>query len=236
MDKKRIIIILLFITVFVISIITSFFYYDDKVSINFETGNDEVFLTKYVKKNGKIEEPIKPIRDGYVFIEWQLNGETFDFNTQISDDIILTAKWKKEEYITITFVTNSDNEIKSNKILKGSIASELPEPTKENYEFIGWFLDEKLYDYQEINHDITLVAHYKNDKYNTTYKIGDTVQIVDYYASSAYSKKAFNKRAIGWKRKIINIIYDGDFPYVVGNEYGYTGFFKASAIEIIGGE
>ena len=69
---------------------------------------------------------------------------------------------------------------------------------------------------------------------NTIYKIGDKVKIIGYYSNSAYSNKAYNKKAIGCEREIINIIDSSEFPYVVGNENGVTGFFKASSIEIIG--
>ena len=233
MEKKRTIIILMFIVAFCIAIVTSLIYYSDKYSVSFETGTDEIILTKYVEKNGVVEEPITPTKEGYIFKEWQLDGETYNFETEISDDIILTAEWIKEEYITITFNTNSNYEIENKKILKGNVIEELPIPIRENYEFIGWYLNGNLYNNEEIYSDEILIAQYKNDTINTTYKIGDIVKIVGNYASSAYSLKAYNKKAIGWERKIINIIEDSQYPYVIGNEYGITGFFKSSSIEKI---
>jgi len=55
MDKKRIIAIFMFIMVFIILIIATLLYYDDKYSVCFETGTDEIILTQYVKKNNKVE-------------------------------------------------------------------------------------------------------------------------------------------------------------------------------------
>lgn len=231
MDKKRFIIVLAFIICFVISITLSSLYYKDKYTVSFETGTNEIILTKYVNKNDTIVEPSSPVKDGFVFKEWQLNGKKYNFDEKIKEDMVLTAKWIKEEYISINFNTNSDYVIDSKKILKGNGIDELPISEKEGYEFIGWFLDGQLYNNEEIYDDIELKAEYKNNTINTIYKVGDKVSITGNYSDSAYSDFPYNKIAIGWQRKILNIIDNSEYPYVVGNETGVTGFFKASSIE-----
>ena len=235
MDKKRLIIIIIFIMFFLAAIIISILYYNNKYSISFETGTSEIILTKYVEKNNKIEEPVEPIKEGYVFKEWQLNGETYDFETEINEDIVLTAKWIKEEYIKIVFDTDSEYKIENRKILKGDIIDELPVPIKENYEFIGWYLNDKLYNNEEIYDNVVLVAHYKNIESNTIYEIGDRVEIIGKYAISAYSTSTqdYYKLAIGWEREILGIIENSEFPYMVGNKTGVTGFFKSTSIKKI---
>lgn len=233
MDKKRLIVISIFIMIFIIAIIVSSLYYNDKYSVYFETGTDEAILTKYVKKNDKVEQPIEPTKEGYVFKEWQLDGQYYDFDTEIKKDTVLTAKWVKEEYITINFNTNSEYNIESKKILKGDIIDELPESFKEEYEFIGWYLNNKLYNNEEIYDDIELSAEYKNETINTTYKVGDKIKITGNYSDSSKSLYAYNKKAIGWEREIIDILENSEYPYVVGNQSGVTGFFKASSIERI---
>lgn len=233
MERKRIIIIILFILFFIISIFGSLVYYKDKYTVYFETGTEESILSQYVSKNDKVVVPITPTKEGYVFIEWQLNGETFDFNSEIKEDTVLTAKWIKEKYVTITFNTNSDYIIESKKILKGESINELAISYKDGYEFLGWYINGSMYNNEEIFDDITLNAEYKNNKFNTTYKAGDKVKIIGNYSNTSYSKYAYNKRAIGWEREILYIIEDSENPYVVGNETGVTGFFKASSIEKI---
>ena len=111
MEKKRLIILLFFIMLFMVAIIVSSVYYNNKYSVYFETGTSEVILTQYVSKNQKIEKPIDPKKEGYVFKEWQCNGVTFDFNKKIDQDIILSAKWIKEQYVTVKFNTNIDEKI-----------------------------------------------------------------------------------------------------------------------------
>ena len=231
MEKKRLIVISIFIIIFIILICLSILYYNNKYSVYFDTGTDETILTKYVSKNDKIEEPSEPTKEGYIFKEWQLNGNAYDFDTKVNNDIVLTAKWIKEEYVTINFNTNSNFDIESIKILKGDIIKELPTPNKENFEFIGWYLDNELYSIDEVYSDITLNAEYKNNKINTTYKNGDRVNIIGSYSNSAYSISANYDIALGWNREIIDIIEDGEFPYIIGNSDGVTGFFKASSIQ-----
>ena len=50
-----------------------------------------------VKKNATITKPEDPTKDGYKFKEWQLNGNTFNFDTEITKDMELTAIWEKVE-------------------------------------------------------------------------------------------------------------------------------------------
>ena len=43
----------------------------------------------------QIVKPRDPTREGYIFAGWYLNGELFDFNTKITGDITLEARWTK---------------------------------------------------------------------------------------------------------------------------------------------
>jgi len=58
------------------------------------TGNGVSIKAQTVKAGGYATKPADPFWDGGVFVEWQLNGEAFDFeNTPITADkeIVLTA-------------------------------------------------------------------------------------------------------------------------------------------------
>ena len=231
MDKKRIIVLLIIVFIFIVAITLSIFYYKGKYSVYFETGTNDVFLTKYVGKNKKINKPIEPTKEGYVFVEWQLNGEKYDFDTEIKKDTVLTAKWVKEEYITISFDTNTDEKIKSKKIIKGSKIDNLPQVYKEGYDFNGWYFNDSLYIDEELYKDTTLVANFKQVKKEL--KIGDLVKIVGNYSAKAYNPENIHSTAIGWERQIINILPDAENSYVGGYEDEVTGYFKEDSIEFI---
>ncbi len=222
---------MIFIIVFILAIILSCFYYKDKYIVSFETGTDESILTQYIKENSKVVEPTEPKKKGYIFVEWQLNGEKYDFNELVNSNLILSAKWIKEEYINVKYVSNSTYNIEPIKILKGNSINNLPIVYKDGYEFIGWYLNDKLYENEIINDDVTLIAHYNQINVVPDYKIGDRVLIVGNYSNSAYSNEANYDIAIGWNRVILDIFEDSKYPYMIGNENGVTGFFKDTSIK-----
>ena len=232
MSRKRIIIMILIILMFLAAITISFFYYKGKYIVSFETGTNEMILTQYINKDSKIIEPITPVKDGYIFVEWQSNGEKYDFNNKVNKNMTLTAKWIKEEYIKVTYETDSLYDIEPIKVLKGSSINNLPIAYKDGYEFDGWYLNGKLYENEIVNDNVTLIAQYKQNKINTPYEVGDKIIIIGEYAESAYSMSAEYRSAIGWDREILDIIEDSEYPYMVGNDEGVTGFFKADSIKM----
>ena len=58
----------------------------------------------YYITGGKVTMPAAPTRDGYTFDGWYLDGAEapFDFNSTITSDITLTAKWKLNTYTLCT--------------------------------------------------------------------------------------------------------------------------------------
>ena len=65
--------------------------------VKFETDGGNRITGKVVEENTPVDEPNNPTKTGYTFVEWQLNGKKFDFDQEITKDITLIAKWKKEE-------------------------------------------------------------------------------------------------------------------------------------------
>ena len=225
--SNRIKFLIIFSLIFLILIFISNFYYNGKYSVTFETGTSEKLLKRYAK-NSKIKKPANPIREGYVFEGWLLNGKEFDFNNNINSNIVLSAKWSKEEYITVKFDTDSDYKIEPIEILKGKSLDSIPTPSKEGYTFVNWYLNDKVYENTSINSDCTLKAVYKENV--KEFNEGDLVLIIDTYSSSAYDNNEYST-AVGWTRKVLKKYDDLTNPYMVGDETGVTGFFKATSLE-----
>ena len=99
----------------------------------------------------------------------------------------------------------------------------MPVSYKDGYDFIGWMYNGILYNDENIYDDITLVAYYEKIQ---KYKVGDLIKITGNYSSSAYYKKANYNFATGWERKILRIFEGAEFPYMIGDDTGVTGFFK----------
>ncbi len=65
--------------------------------ITFDSDGGSKIENQTIDKGNKISKPANPTKSGYKFIEWQLDGKAFDFNTEITKDITLKAKWEKEK-------------------------------------------------------------------------------------------------------------------------------------------
>lgn len=64
--------------------------------VSFETNGGNVISNEIVEKDHKINIPNNPEKDGYIFVEWTLNGEPFDFGSKPNKDITLEAKWEEK--------------------------------------------------------------------------------------------------------------------------------------------
>lgn len=79
----------------------------DEVTVAFDLGYEggAAIASQKFENGGKAVAPETPTRDGYVFDGWHLGvagGEEFDFDTAVTANITLVAKWLKQ--YTVTYV------------------------------------------------------------------------------------------------------------------------------------
>ena len=93
-----------------------------------------------VSDGSRAPMPAEPVREGYVFGGWMLDGAEYDFSAPVKADITLTAKW--DEIVSIVIdagdgvtVTPVDDEVVSGDTIR------LPEATKEGQQLVGWDTD-----------------------------------------------------------------------------------------------
>lgn len=77
------------------------------VSFNSDGGTN--VAKQSVVENKTVTKPSNPTKEGYTFIEWQLNGKTYDFDTPVEEDITLKAKWKKDSSNKTNTSTNNES-------------------------------------------------------------------------------------------------------------------------------
>ena len=129
---------------------------DDYVKVSFETVGGNTIEPVSVKKGSKVTRPIDPKKTGHTFKEWTLNGKAFSFETPITEDITLLATY--EDVYSVYFDSNGGSKVASGTVKGGKIAK--PEdPTRKGYKFLGWYLDDKAYDFStEVKDNMTLKA------------------------------------------------------------------------------
>ncbi len=139
-------------------------------TVKFELDGGTKISNMTVKGNEKLTKPADPTKKGYVFVEWQLDGEPYDFNAPVTQDITLKAIWKVEVKYTVTFNSDGGNTINSQSVVEGKKAT-LETPKKEGYVFVEWQLDGSKYDFNKtVTKDITLKAIWKVEvKYTVTF-------------------------------------------------------------------
>ncbi|MGN1047744.1 MAG: InlB B-repeat-containing protein, partial [Eubacteriales bacterium] len=69
--------------------------------VKFDTNGGNSIANQTVVKNGEVTKPANPTRDGYIFGGWYTDKELtekYDFTKAVTKNIILYAKWVREEW------------------------------------------------------------------------------------------------------------------------------------------
>lgn len=88
--------------------------------VNFNTDGGNSVSNQIINKDGTITKPQDPVRDGYKFLGWYSNNVLFDFNTPVTTNLELVAKWEKakDNSTTGTTTTTKKNDTTSSTTKK----------------------------------------------------------------------------------------------------------------------
>lgn len=128
-------------------------------------------LKQLVSYNTKTTAPKDPVRTGYTFNCWLLNGQEFDFDTVINKSITLSASWSINSY-TISYNTLGGSEIESSKVEYNAELVVPMAPTKTGYTFAGWMFGDELFSFDNAlmpANDIELTAVWTQKDYVISY-------------------------------------------------------------------
>ena len=133
-------------------------------TVTFNSNGGSTVESKKVNYGDKVTEPDAPTKTGYTFDGWYSDANfstEWDFDTPITDDITLHAKWNINQY-TVTFNTNGGSDVDSLSVAYGEKVEKPADPTREGYTFAGWYSNEELtmpWDFDTpISDNITLYA------------------------------------------------------------------------------
>ncbi len=104
-------------------------------------------------------KPADPKKEGYTFVGWFNGDKEYDFNTPVTADITLTAKYEVTKY-TVSF----SDDVESQEVEHGKTAVKPADPKKEGYTFVGWFNGDKEYDFSTpVTSDLELTAKFEKN-------------------------------------------------------------------------
>lgn len=134
---------------------------------------------QHVKSGEKAVLPAEPTLKGHTFAFWYLgddeqNATAYDFNTPVTENITLTAKWNINKY-TVTFNSYGGTPVPPAQEVEYGLTATKPAtaPTKTGYTFDGWYLGDEKYDFSDaVEQNITLYANWEKNIYTVTYTDG----------------------------------------------------------------
>ena len=122
-------------------------------TVDFDSMGGNTIDSLTVEEGEIIESPVV-YKEGYAFLGWYTSidgGETLDVKWEfsknsISKDLVLYASWMKI-LPAVYFNTNGGSMVKKIVLDEGELLEAPEDPTKEGYEFAGWYSDIELKNY-----------------------------------------------------------------------------------------
>ena len=199
-----------------------------KYTVTFKSDENTVINTVTVKEGNSVGEPENPVKDGYQFDGWYTDvncTDKYDFNTVVSADLTLYAKWLAK--YTVSFDTAGGSTVESQTVVTGNKATNpAVNPTKKGYNFVGWYTDNTYtteFDFENtiIIDNTTIYAKFEDASIirlngYTFNKISTLEELTTgYYVIGGYNEKANTNYYMG---EISGGIFSADATYK--NYYG----------------
>ncbi len=145
----------------------------NKYTVTFDSyGGTPVPPAQEVEYGLTATKPADPTLKGYTFAFWYLgedeqNATAYDFDTPVTENITLTAKWNINKY-TVAFNTDGGTPVPpAQEVEYGLTATEPAAPEKTGYTFDGWYLGDEKYDFSAaVEQNITLTAKWHITPHN----------------------------------------------------------------------
>lgn len=134
-------------------------------TVKFNSNGGTKVNNQTVGSGGKATEPNNVKKEGYLLDGWYLNNKKYDFNTVVTGNITLTAKWSEDPNVKryeVKFNSDGGSSVSSQRIIENKTATQPKNPTKSGYVFEGWYLNNSKYNFSsKITSNITLVAKWR---------------------------------------------------------------------------
>lgn len=150
--------------------------------VTFDSDNSTEPIVVPVQDGFAAVPPSTPTKKDHSFIAW-FNGDTeWNFETPVTSDLNLTAKWHEIKTYTVTFDTDGGTEIAEQHIPEGSTVDfSIAVTTKDKYAFLGWYNGETEWTPADtVNEDLTLTAKWRElNVYTVTFITGEDATTID---------------------------------------------------------
>ena len=133
--------------------------YIETFTVTFDSDGGTSVSDQTVNYGDSAVEPTKPTKADHAFVEWQLNGATYDFADPVTSNLTLIAVYV--ETFTVTFNSDGGTSVPTQTINHSDLVAEPPKPTKADHAFIEWQSGGITYDFADpVTSNLTLIAVY----------------------------------------------------------------------------
>ena len=101
----KIVIAIVIIAIIIILLLKACGGKKEQYKVTFDTKGGTAVESLMVDKDGTFTEPKAPTKEGYTFAGWYYNDELYDFDTKVTGNIKLEARWNKADDTSVTGVT-----------------------------------------------------------------------------------------------------------------------------------
>lgn len=115
----------------------------NKYTVQFVSEHGDAPTSQNVPYNKTATNPGELTAEGYTFDGWyadEAHETKFDFNTQITSDTKVYAKWTAKDY-EVSFITEHSDAPDSQNVPYNGTAKDPGKLSAEGYTFIGWYTD-----------------------------------------------------------------------------------------------
>ena len=171
--------------------------------------------------------------EGNVIAGWYTDPgctEEYDFTEPVMGDMTLYAKWVVARSVTFDDGVDGNEDVVLT-VADGEPVREPDDPTREGYEFAGWYADEDCtvaYDFTKpVTGDMTLYAKW-DQKSAAMYRLYNPYTGEHFYTSSAFERDSlvsvgWESEGEGWVAPSAGApVYRLYNPYVEGGDHHYT--------------
>ena len=155
-------------------------------TVSFNTDGGSNVPNQKVYEGNTVNIPVEPTKANSVFLGWYRDSAKttpYNFDTKVTSDITLYAKWyttssssSTKKYV-VSFLSNGGTNVAPIEVEENHTINRPSNPTKEDYTFGGWYLDDTLqheFDFNSrITNSITLYAKWVpvDSNITTYYKV-----------------------------------------------------------------
>ena len=137
----------------------------------FDSAGGSAVGARTVKSGDKVEKPADPTLKGCTFVGWftKDSTEAYDFDSEVTENLTLYAHWEKSGSdavsYTVTFDSAGGTPVETKTVAEGECVKEPTAPTRAGYDFCGWTLDGKPYDFKtKVKSNLELKATWKKQE------------------------------------------------------------------------